>query len=771
MTLLNGLLALGALAFTIPLAIHLLSRSRFRTVDWGAMHLLDSVVRINRRRIELLNLLLLLLRCLLPVLLAFCLARPVLTGFRSLPGDQPRTIVIAVDESRSMAARDADGQPRIERVKRELTTMLESLSRQDEVILLGTNSIDRVAGSMGATDAIRAIKEIKAEGGPVELGRIVQSAAEASENATHMQRQIIVASDFQSHIVGDGAIETLERLKTSLDEASIRPSISFLNVGVESDKVANVSVDAIESDSPAVVAGRSAKFSARIRNAGDSPLRDLRVAWSVAGKPLPPRTVTIPPRASVTARLTHKITDVGVNPITLSVEHSDALPDDNSRTIGVDVIREINVLLVDGDPSNRPLAGETDFLAIALSPFAFGGQDQPDAVRTSKTIESKLVAEIDEQSPDIVVLANVAKPDDAARERLARFVNEGGSLIVFDGDKIKPDAYNDIWKKDDATWRLPAKMGEVVGGPVSTDREAELFPIGDLNRQYAAWNIISGGSGATTSNRPLADVDVGGYRKLEIDAADVATGAARITLLSFVSGDPVVIASRQGGGQIVQFAIPCDGDWSNWPMRLVFLPMMQQMVLDLAGSRKQTTLDVGAPISVPTAELTALIPSDAKTDSSKPPTYATEDPSGTIAATQPVGEAATSLMLGDAALVGTYRVRQTTPVMGGEPITTQTIRVAEVPAIESQLRDVDASRLSHAAEIIGAQVYGEVSSLTSDDQTRRFGREVWRWLLVALLIGMVGELFLQQRGLRGKRSLGGASSKTPPSTWPTGDAT
>ena len=36
MTLLNGLLAFGALAFTIPLAIHLLFRSRFKTVDCEA---------------------------------------------------------------------------------------------------------------------------------------------------------------------------------------------------------------------------------------------------------------------------------------------------------------------------------------------------------------------------------------------------------------------------------------------------------------------------------------------------------------------------------------------------------------------------------------------------------------------------------------------------------------------------------------------------------------------------------------------------------------
>ena len=128
MTLLNGLLALGALAFTVPLAIHLLFRSRFKVVDWGAMHLLEHVVRINRRRIQLLHLLLLLLRCMLPVLLAFCLARPVLTGFRSLPGDAPQTIVLAIDDSRSMSVRDDTGIGRMDRVKAELGEMIAGLS-------------------------------------------------------------------------------------------------------------------------------------------------------------------------------------------------------------------------------------------------------------------------------------------------------------------------------------------------------------------------------------------------------------------------------------------------------------------------------------------------------------------------------------------------------------------------------------------------------------------------------------------------------------------
>ncbi|MGB7329071.1 MAG: BatA domain-containing protein [Rubripirellula sp.] len=750
MTLLNGLLALGALAFTIPLAIHLLFRSRFRTVNWGAMHLLDDVVRVNRRRIELMNLLLLLLRCLLPILLAFCLARPVLTGFRSLPGDAARTVVVAIDDSRSMAARDADGQTRMHHVSVGLAKFFETLSRRDEVILVRTSSIDAVVGSMGTADAIEQTGNLTATGGPVDLGRLVRRAVDVSGDAAHPQRQIVVVSDFQSHMVGDSAIESLKRLEKSLSEQEIRPTISFLNVGDQSSTLDNVFVESIESDSPAVVAGRSAKFSARIRNSTDHTIRDLRLAWTVAGRPLDTRTITLPPRSSTVTRLTHTIDMVGVHPISVSIEHSDALPDDNERIIAVDVIREINVLMVNGSPSNRPLEGETDFLAIALSPFAFGGQDQPDAVRNQVTTKSAAIAEIDKQSPDIVVLANVDDISGDLRSRLASFVRSGGSLVVFDGDKLKPESYNEVWGDSDDGWQLPARLGDGVGGPRADNDDVPRYSIGQLNNLYAPWSIIGAGSGADASSGPIGEIAVTGYRKLSVVETETETATAT-KLLSFSSGDPLVVRARRGKGQVIQFAIPCDASWSNLPLRLVFLPMMQQLVLDLAGSQKQTTVDVGSPIDVAVSELTSQRSADSKIDSKAKATYSYETPDRVEAAIQPYDDDEVALLrVSRATMPGVYQFRQHYSADTGDPIVNRTIRVAEVPAVESQLRDADESRLNRAAELVSASVYRDLDSLQSDDQTRRFGREIWRWLLVALLVGLVGELLLQQRriGLR-----------------------
>jgi hypothetical protein len=161
------------------------------------------------------------------------------------------------------------------------------------------------------------------------------------------------------------------------------------------------------------------------------------------------------------------------------------------------------------------------------------------------------------------------------------------------------------------------------------------------------------------------------------------------------------------------------------------------------------TIEVGSALAVPTSELASLLPADVSiNDGGRGPTFTLQMPAQPEAAIQPTDDLPPQLLVSDTAVPGAYWIRQTTPTKEGGGIVTSTLRVVEVPAIESQLRDAEASRLAAAAEMIEAGVYSDLQTLQSDDRTRRYGREIWRWLLVALLVGMIGELLLQQRSVR-----------------------
>src|SRR3954466_1040356 len=105
LTFLNPLLLWGTLLGLIPIIIHLLNRRRFRRVEWAPMRYLKLTIQRNRRRIQFEQLLLLLVRILLPVLLFFFLARPLLnpTGLEHWLGSGGRSSqVVLIDDSLSM---------------------------------------------------------------------------------------------------------------------------------------------------------------------------------------------------------------------------------------------------------------------------------------------------------------------------------------------------------------------------------------------------------------------------------------------------------------------------------------------------------------------------------------------------------------------------------------------------------------------------------------------------------------------------------------------
>ncbi len=732
MTLINAMLSLGALAFTIPLAIHLLFRTRFRSIQWGAMHLLDSVVRVNHRRLQWLQILLLLLRCLLPVLLAFCLARPVLTGFRSLPGDAPQSLILAVDDSRSMSARDAAGQTSMQRARQMLLRLVNDLSRQDEVILIRSSQLGQPAIVAGRTDASRRLRDLSADTGPIDLPGVVRASLAAADEASHSQRRIVIVSDFQDIDLSDDTIESLQRLDDRIGDGSDSPSISFLSVGSTSPSLGNVYFESVALDSPAVIAGRETRLTAQIQNASDVPKQSVRVTWSVDSEPFASSEVAMDARSSTTIHADLAIDQTGVHQLGVSIEMADAISADNQRSLGVDVIHEVSVVLVDGAPSSQPMRAETDFLIVALSPLSLANVDRTDAIRSTVIGQQKIAATIRDSTPDVLVLANVPEIGQEDRQAVADFVINGGSLVVFDGDLVDPSTYNERWIGKQGSWLLPATLGQVVGS--TTDQNAVSIPIDPANHQYAPWRELN-----SQDRSMFDDVELFGYRSLTINPTDPATASnSPVVMLSTVGRDPLILSAVRGRGQIVQFAIPCDDAWSGLPLRPMFVPMIQQLVLDLAGSQKEATSEIGRSISIPISELHADVDDTTKIE------YAVVFPDEKRETVQTDPSSVPPALIVTPTQPGLHRLYAVLRPATGPTVVSETSRIVEVPVAESILRDADTNRLNAAAAPIQAKIFFDESDLQADDHNRRYGREVWRPLLALVLAAMIGEVVLQQ---------------------------
>src|SRR3954471_7706918 len=76
MTFLAPIMLAGAAAVTVPIALHFFYRARYRPLPWAPMKFLKEAIEQTSSRLKFQEWILLTLRCLALVLLAFAIARP-----------------------------------------------------------------------------------------------------------------------------------------------------------------------------------------------------------------------------------------------------------------------------------------------------------------------------------------------------------------------------------------------------------------------------------------------------------------------------------------------------------------------------------------------------------------------------------------------------------------------------------------------------------------------------------------------------------------------
>ncbi len=119
----------GLAAVAVPVAIHLLNKLRIRRTRWAAMQFVRDSVQRNQRRLQIEDLLLLILRCLIVVALVLAFARPVLQEMvpgSTLSGEGPASIVVLLDNSASMGQSNGISS-RFEEGRKAIRESLEQL--------------------------------------------------------------------------------------------------------------------------------------------------------------------------------------------------------------------------------------------------------------------------------------------------------------------------------------------------------------------------------------------------------------------------------------------------------------------------------------------------------------------------------------------------------------------------------------------------------------------------------------------------------------------
>jgi hypothetical protein len=562
--LVPGALALGALVL-LPLIAHMARQTPRERRPFGAMLLLERVVKRLRRRRRVKDWFLLLLRILALVAVVIGAA-----GLRwSYSGGVPEfggsgRVVVIIDRSMSMSLSD-EGTTLLARARSSAVQLVRELP---EGTLVGAvafgNEAARLTPSITIDHGrvIAALEEVQPGGGTSDLRAALLEArlllgGEAGE--------VLVFSDEAGPRMVAEATGELKRVVEAGSAVIPRP--------VKGNPPRNVAViSAIYGEGI-----EGGLVTLRMANFGPDP---VEVACEVV---LPdgaeiPIFVDLPPEGEGEERIT--VPPEALGGVGRATCEDPDLPFDDTRYFHLPRVGASRVLVVDGDPGDTPVRSEVYFLERALAPW--GGLRtgvRPDVVTPAG------LADLDPETHRVVFLANVADPRPVG-PRLIEFVRKGGSLVISGGDNVTADRYN-------------AALGTILPAPMRKQRSLaapgeEGIPLLLPTPEHELFRPFSRGGRA----------GFGRVRSIRVLTFDPYQESEEVqTLARYVGGMPALVERRVGKGRVLMWTSSVDLGWSNLPLQAVFMPLVQGLVIYLGaeagGGTARFDAMVGERVVVP----------------------------------------------------------------------------------------------------------------------------------------------------------------------------
>ncbi len=584
MSFLNPFMLAGLTAVSVPIIIHLLNRRKFERVVWAAMRFLKISVEQNQRRIKIEDMILLACRCLLVALLALSLSRPVIRAATSMLGGEPKvSAVVVLDHSYSMSLSDGV-ESRFDAGKKAAEQAIKGLPAGSSVaVLLASDTVAPLIPSptFDLTLAASVVRDAQIHDRPSNLLPAVREAVSILDGRRDVKKEIYVITDGQS-----SAWRQMNEIMALAEkhEKDIRCRFVFVTQPEER----NLGITSARLDGGIAPINTPVRIEVRVKNWGQAEARDVNVRMAVNRDP-PMDQVTIasiPPGEERGVSMFARFKAEGYHNVTARID-PDHLPADDTRSLTLRAVKQVSVLLVEGDSGREPRESETYFLRRALRPVPVAEREgyyiKP-VVRTPTELESVVFEEF-----DAVIAANVTDFSKPVLIRLASYIKEGGSLMVFLGDNINRPFYNQ--QLGDEYGLLPARLGETRGDGKDPGTWFSLAERGYEHEIVSLWSDPAAGTLSSVKFFKAFDLLEHGSAAAGGDAqAEKSRVIAR-----FADGKPAMVERNAGRGRVVLFASTADSEWSDMPGRAgVFVPLIHRALGYLVARQDEhLTLAVG----------------------------------------------------------------------------------------------------------------------------------------------------------------------------------
>ena len=565
----------GLGAVSLPILIHLWQRRRVIEVPISTLRFLKAIAARTSRSSKLENILLLLLRCLLFALVIFAAARPVMLAktAQMLGGDIPRTIVLVIDNSMSMGY-VGGGQKRLETAKAGARALLDDLKQGDRVALIAASDHARLLiaePTIDRTVARKAVDDIQLTEDRSDFAVALREAGKIVAHAERGVRQIFLFTDSQD----TGWRSTVSNPSVVFDTAWQQTGPQLIVVRPDDLQPLNACVKQVRIDSPFLAPGGTVRGVSIVENFSTTPLHDL-LKISIGAERVAQKPAEVPPGVAVEVPFEFQAPSVSGRWAHGTVALSgDNLTGDDSFFFTLPVYQSPRALVVEGTTVGPDRLRPAYFLRKAL------------AVDTENAIQLRSIAasQLDDtgiENQSVIFLADPGKLGDRSIVRLERFLEGGGTVVLFPGDQSRLtdfDNFSFLPGKPTSLRNLPAGRQPIriadPAHPLFSDAWDTGTPFPALPQQRMFdWKF-----------------DANAQALLTIGSSSPSNTSVAL---------PFLIYSERGPGRVIVVNASADRTWGDFPLSPAFVPLVQQIArFSAAQGGHAPRITVGDPLPLP----------------------------------------------------------------------------------------------------------------------------------------------------------------------------
>lgn len=522
---LNPLFLIGLSAVLLPVIAHLISRRSGIKKSFSTVSFLLASQGETARKSKIKDLLLLVLRSLILVLLVLVFSKPAFFSFSSVDSEGTKSVAIVIDNSYSMSYVD-----NFKIAKKRAENLIDSLADGSfgAVFPLVSNEdpeseitqdkrrmkddLKKLDISYSFSDNERRLEEI--------MGRL--------QKAPNQKKEVILVTDLQ---------------KNGWNGENFRREW-FKPIDITSGAdIGNHSISQIEFTEQ----GESTKIAVKLSNYSNTAFNRLLATVSLGDEKINGFFDIQPEGEDIKEFVFPEEKIYGIEiPGKVEASH-DNLTVDDVRYFIFPRTEELRVLVVDGDPREDARLSESYYLARAVETIS---EILPLNIAIK---DDDAFLDDDLRKYNMIFLANVGDITPQKSQEIEKFLRDGGTLIIFPGDRVKSTIYNALFTI------LPAELGSVSEGNYFLSANNSNNSLGKINEKFSQVEIKR-----LFKLQPFKDSQI---------------------ILAVSDNSPFLITKELGNGGVFLFASTADTGWNNFPLAPVFLPTIKE-IFDLTQSAR-----------------------------------------------------------------------------------------------------------------------------------------------------------------------------------------